>query len=237
MFRAMKARILKALGVLKRTLGIFFELFFAFATLWWFTGTLLSVIPRKPSGVLAGDEKVTIYIVNNGIHTDVYVPQKSKWKDWGRELGISEQLEIDTARHFLAIGWGQEQFFMRTKNWSDLTVGTALITAFHLGTSAMHVVHKKAPEKESKDVAKLEISDRQYLKLCGYIEAGFSRKNGAVRPITDHPYGEHDFFFKADRSYGLAYTCNSWTNDALKAAGQRACVWTAFTDGVFRFLK
>jgi hypothetical protein len=35
-------------------------------------------------------------------------------------------------------------------------------------------------------------------------------------------------------SYNLFHTCNTWTNDALKAGGQKACWWTPFDAGIFR---
>ncbi len=28
-------------------------------------------------------------------------------------------------------------------------------------------------------------------------------------------------------------TCNTWTNNALKASEQRACAWTIFANGIF----
>ncbi len=35
------------------------------------------------------------------------------------------------------------------------------------------------------------------------------------------------------RTYSVLYTCNTWTNNALKVAGQKACLWTPLEAGIF----
>ena len=42
-----------------------------------------------------------------------------------------------------------------------------------------------------------------------------------------------DAFYDAKGSYNLTRTCNTWTNNALKAAGLKACLWTPFDSGIF----
>ena len=46
-------------------------------------------------------------------------------------------------------------------------------------------------------------------------------------------YGKNDAFYEATGRYSLFHTCNTWTNNALKIAGQKACVWTPFDTGIF----
>ena len=50
-------------------------------------------------------------------------------------------------------------------------------------------------------------------------------------------YGNSDAFYDATGSYSLFHTCNSWTNNALKAAGMKASVWTPFDKGIFHQYK
>ena len=49
---------------------------------------------------------------------------------------------------------------------------------------------------------------------------------------TDAVYGNHDIFYEAKGSYNLFYTCNTWTNSALKAANQKASLWTVYDKGI-----
>ena len=41
-------------------------------------------------------------------------------------------------------------------------------------------------------------------------------------------------FYEAKGSYSLFYTCNSWANQALKAANQKAALHTLTDTGIFR---
>lgn len=50
---------------------------------------------------------------------------------------------------------------------------------------------------------------------------------------TNAVYGKTDAFYEAKGKYSLFKTCNTWTNNALKASEQRACVWTIFQSGIF----
>ncbi len=226
----MKKHFVRSAVLTWRSIRIFFECFALFLFLYWLTMSVLSRIPVKAE---PGDGTIQIYITSNGVHSDVVVPIQSEQIDWGKELEIADKLNRDSTRRFLAFGWGNRRFFLNTKDWGDLTFGTAFGATFHIGTSAMHLVQREEPVKGEKDVIPLKLTENEYKKLIGFLKASFIHVQDHYIPIPDHPYSEYDFFFEAKRSYGLTYTCNSWTNDALKAAGQRACVWTAFRDGIY----
>jgi hypothetical protein len=122
---------------------------------------------------------VTVYILGNGIHTDVVVPVKTAYKDWSQGILYKNTRGNDTSLQYLAIGWGDKDFYLKTPHLADLTFSTAFNAAFGLSSSAMHTT-----------------------------------------------------FYKS-----LFHTCNTWTNNALKACGQKACWWTPFEDGVFYAYK
>lgn len=214
-------------------IGRFFELFFAAMVLYFMTYWLLSRIPV--SGNYNSDVKhdITVYVTSNGVHTDFVVPIHRHDRDWGKELELTEAFKQDSTRNFIAIGWGDKNFFLKTKNWSDLTVGTALKATFGLGTGAVHVVQIAEPDPKKPDVIKLHLSEAQYKQLCKYIDGNLVRNNGKLSPITKHPYSKFDFFFDATTTYSLWFTCNSWTNSGLKSCEQPACVWTPFKDGIY----
>ena len=89
--------------------------------------------------------------------------------------------------------------------------------------------------EESKSCKKLQISSDNYKKLILFINESFQTKSGEFLKIeTDAVYGKHDVFYEANGSYSLFYTCNSWANQALKAANQKAALWTISDSGIFR---
>jgi 3-dehydroquinate synthetase len=50
---------------------------------------------------------------------------------------------------------------------------------------------------------------------------------------TEAVYGEFDAFYEANGNYHLFHTCNTWANNGLKAAHQKAAIWTPFESGIF----
>ena len=115
-----------------------------------------------------------------------------------------------------------------------MKASTALKAASGLSTTAMHVTFYK-DLKESKSCKKLQISSDNYKKLILFINESFQTKSGEFLKIeTEAVYGKHDVFYEANGSYSLFYTCNSWANQALKAANQKAALWTISDSGIFR---
>ena len=61
------------------------------------------------------------------------------------------------------------------------------------------------------------------------------KKNGKVIFIpTDAVYGINDAFYDAKGKYSFFETCNTWANDGLKEAGQKAALWTPSDLGIFQ---
>ncbi len=216
-----------------RSIGIFFECFVALIIVYFLCYWTLSRIPVNSQSKSKTPRTTVIYLTSNGVHTDFVVPIVNEQKNWGNALGLTNDFKQDTTRNWIAIGWGDKNFFLKTKNWSDLTVSTALKATFGLGTGAVHVVQRSEPNPEESNTIKLKISREEYIKLCKYIEGNFVRKGKNLSPIEEHPYSQFDFFFDANSTYSLWYTCNSWTNSGLKASNQKACLWTPFKDGIF----
>jgi hypothetical protein len=66
-----------------------------------------------------------------------------------------------------------------------------------------------------------------------YISNSFQSDSGEFLKIeTDAVYGKNDAFYEAKGSYSLFHTCNTWTNNALKSANQKAALWTATDKGI-----
>lgn len=229
MFGTMNVRTIGKL--LLRSVLIFFEALLGCIAIYLLLTVILSRIPVK--GETGPKPAYCVYLTSNGVHTDFVMPVRNDVRDWGKQLKLSDEFARDTTRNWISIGWGDKNFFLKTKNWSDLTAGTALKAVFGMGTGAIHIVQRGEPDKSSQEVIALHFTKDQYKRLLSYIDGSFLRKNGRLSRIRRHPYSSLDFFFDSNESYSLAYTCNSWTNSGLKASGQKACLWTAFKGGLF----
>jgi uncharacterized protein (TIGR02117 family) len=193
---------------------------------------VLSRIPVEKADPNASPD-VLVFLHTNGVHTDIVVPVRNAQMDWSKPLPFSNIPSGDTTLRYLAFGWGDKGFYLDTPTWADLKFSTAFVAAFWLGTSAMHATYLDglAP---GPDTVPLYLSRAEYARLVAYIQRSF-RLDAAGRPqhIKGHSYGRNDAFYEAHRVYSFLYTCNTWTNDALKACGQKACLWTPSDTGIF----
>lgn len=178
-------------------------------------------------------DEVTIYINSNGVHTDIVVPVKNEVKDWSGDILYSHTKSKDSIMKYLAFGWGDKGFYLDTPEWSDLKASTAAKAAFYLGRSAMHTRYY-SDIKEDEECVKISISKRDYERLVQYITDSFRMgEDNKVQWIEGRSYGPYDAFYDGTGGYSLFYTCNTWANNALKAANQKAALWTVYDGGIF----
>jgi uncharacterized protein (TIGR02117 family) len=185
-----------------------------------------------PKAQASASPDVPVFLHSNGVHTDIVVPVKTAQMDWSQTLPYSNIPSGDTTLRYIAFGWGDKGFYLDTPTWADLKFSTAFVAAFWLGSSAVHAtyLHGLTP---GPDTVPLTLSHDEYARLIRYIQNSFAY-DAAGRPqhIKGHSYGPDDAFYEAHRVYSFLYTCNTWTNNALKASGQRACLWTPSDKGI-----
>lgn len=178
-------------------------------------------------------KEVSVYIMTNGVHTDLVVPITNEIKDWTQEIKFENTKAKDSTANFLAFGWGDKGFYLNTPEWSDLKASTAFNAAFGLSSTAMHTTFYKSL-KESKSCVKIAVSKENYQMLVDYIESGFQHdQNQNPIYIEAATYGKNDSFYEANGKYNLFQTCNSWANSGLKSANQKAALWTVTDTGIF----
>jgi uncharacterized protein (TIGR02117 family) len=181
-----------------------------------------------------GAAGVPIFVLSNGVHTDIVVPLFNKYKDWRPQVNPLQTIAADTTLNYAAFGWGDKGFYLNTPEWSDLTFSTAFKAMFFLGTTAMHVTFYKEL-KVGEQCVTITLSAETYKNLIVYIENSFEKDgNGNYLFIQHASYGENDCFFEATKTYNLFFTCNTWTNKALKQSGIKACFWTPFGEGILK---
>ncbi|MCA6068332.1 TIGR02117 family protein [Chryseobacterium sp. RG1] len=183
-------------------------------------------------------KEIPVYIYTNGVHTDIVMPVKNDMKDWSEKIPFSNIRSKKTDYQYIGVGWGDKGFYLDTPTWADLKFSTAFKAAFWLSESAMHCTYYRQM-KEAEDCKKIMISRNQYQQLAQFVESKFDQdQNGKFILIpTNAVYGENDAFYDAKGTYSFAYTCNTWANDALKAAGQKAAFWTPSDYGIFLHYK
>lgn len=173
---------------------------------------------------------ITIWIESNGVHTGIVVPKVAAGVDLRPLVPPRDLADPRFAAHpFVAVGWGERDFYLHTPTWSDVRFATVLRAVLGTNTTLMHIEHVARPVA-GPDVRALTITPRQYRRLIAYIRASF-----ATRPQHYSGYASYDTFYTARGRYSGIVTCNSWTGDALRFAGIRVGAWTPFPSGVMRW--
>jgi len=205
----------------------------AFLAFYLLLGYILSSI-RVSEEANAADE-LDIYILTNGVHSDIVVPANTEYVNWHEKMNHLDPSVDKTAYTHLAIGWGDKGFYLNTPSWAELKARTALKAMVGWSGTAVHATYYKGMY-EGENCTKIQISAEQYKRLIAYITASFDlNKNGEFIKIeTEANKGMTDAFYEATGRYHIFNTCNSWTNKGLKMSGQHACLWTAFQQPIFK---
>ncbi|MEO5584239.1 MAG: TIGR02117 family protein [Flavobacteriales bacterium] len=222
----MLKQILRIIG---RVLGAFL----AFIALYLVAAFTLSQIPVAAEQ--DGETDITAYILSNDVHTDIVVPVRTQQMDWSKLVPFRNTRGQDSSAAWVGFGWGDKGFYLETPTWGDLTPRVAFDAVCGLGGSAMHATfHHQITEGD--DCKRITLSAAQYARLVAYIRQSFAydAEGRTIHIGAQADYGLTDAFYDGVGSYNLFHTCNTWTNNALKASGQKACWWTPFDTGIFR---
>jgi uncharacterized protein (TIGR02117 family) len=185
----------------------------------------------------SSDGDYEIFMKSDGIHTDFILPVRSEVIHWDQYFPVSQTKDGYNEKQYLAVGWGDQGFFLNTPQWSDLTAKTAVEAVFYLGKSALHINYLDQSEFP-KNIVSFRLKREAYLKLVSYIKETVIKDN-QQQPIwiPGEGYWQTDSFYEAHDTYGLFNTCNSWVNKGLKHIEQPACLWTPFNPAIFRLYR
>jgi uncharacterized protein (TIGR02117 family) len=192
----------------------------------------------RPTAPASGG--VDIYLRTNGVHAELALPALAP-HDWRAEFPPgqvvdAERLAARPALEWIAFGWGDRDFYLRTRTWRDLRPGTAAVALLGLGRSAMHVEYLARPQDYRGQ--RIGLSVAQYRALVEALRAGFARNvHGRPLRIDDPGYFDTDAFYEGTGRYTIWLTCNEWIRRALAHAGVRTAVWAPFDEALFWHLR
>jgi uncharacterized protein (TIGR02117 family) len=178
-------------------------------------------------------EGVRIFVRTNGVHTWLVVPKVTPEMDW-RPFAPGAHLKDPRwgAGNYVALGYGNRTFYLETPTWGDLTMKNVFLAAFGQGRSLVHADHTDNPQPDDYQ-RPLTITHEQYKRLSDHIAKSFQRgPDGRTLPVLGRGYTSSDMFYEAVGPYNAFYTCNSWTGEALRAAGVKTGLWTPFSQSL-----
>jgi uncharacterized protein (TIGR02117 family) len=173
-----------------------------------------SLLPRRWGLPEVTNCPIPIYLQGGAIHTDVIVPRRNAYVDWGERLPLAKIGAQATA--YLSFGFGEQHFYMGEPG-SLLVRWPDGLRALLWANSSIVFVN---PIEEIPATAQcIGLTASQYRELVQYIESSFRRNpQGEVIALGRgfQPTGQ---FFLGQPRYSLLFTCNHWTAAGLDRAG------------------
>ncbi|MGN0003495.1 MAG: TIGR02117 family protein [Sphingobacterium composti] len=223
----------------KMVLLYVFGFLFVFVAMYFVADAILSRIPSPKNKLVENSKQdYTIYLLSNDVHTDIVFPVKTDLLDWRQIFPTTDTKSQDSTYKWVGIGWGDKGFYLNTPEWKDLTAKTALVAALGIGETALHITYHHHI-REDKLCYKVNVDHDQYQLLIDYVLESLETKENK-KPIyieTTAQYGDSDAFYEALGSYSMFYSCNTWTNQALKNAKLPSGIWTVFDKGILRWYR
>jgi uncharacterized protein (TIGR02117 family) len=187
---------------------------------------------RPPLAALSG-EPHPVYLVWSEIHTDIILPVHGRSVDWSTVLADWDTPLGPLGDGYVAFGWGSESFYKDVPTLADMTV-PVVARALFFDATIMHVVPVPEPALIPPQHRRtMLLSDAQLVALEQHVLSTFTLTSGGIADaLPDETYGYGDAFYTAEGRYNPLRTCNQWTSEGLRLAGQPVGVWTPFSQSI-----
>ena len=121
--------------------------------------------------------------------------------------------------NLIDIGWGDEEFYQ----YPGFDSGLAFKALFYATPSTLRVEGINLTKEDyfelSEIIIEVTVSDEQFKNICSFINQTFHTNDAGESSILSQKAGEKIIFYKANGSYHLFNTCNTWLAKGLKESG------------------
>jgi len=179
----------------------------------WYGGLLLAVLLGgcAQAPLRTCEPTRTLYVVGHGWHSGIVVERADL-------VSRVPALAADIGREgYVEVGWGEERFYQAP----DATLAMGLRAVLQRNASVLHVVPFTGPPRgyfAQSEVIEVRTDEPGYSAALDFIAATF--KPGIER-LGPSRYGQGGFY-RAEGSFHLFNTCNSWVAGVLEKAACRS---------------
>lgn len=200
-------------------------LLLALPAVWLAVAVLLFFIDGPGDKGEAGGE-VTVGVMSNGYHASLVLPVVAAGVDWRGVFDPSEAAEPQHGAGWIALGWGDRDFYMQTRTLADVRPGTLVQALLGLGDTTVQATWIGEASR-LPGVRMVRVSRDRYQRMSAVVRARLTLNGqGQAQVHAGKGYGANDAFYAAQGRYSPWRTCNEWVADVLRAGGIAVPVWT-----------
>ena len=166
--------------------------------------------------------ELVAWVVDHGWHTEIAIPAVQATGP----LAVFRTMFPDAQT--LSFGFGKRDFMTRAE------VGSAdFLAGLVPGAGTVRVSVQADPAQvRATPTVQVALSTAEWAALSAFLWASVAQPGGLV-PVVPEP-GVVGQFLASVAGYSLAYTCNTWTVDALRRAGFEVGGSVMFSGGAMR---
>jgi len=161
---------------------------------------------------------VTLYLVDNGFHTDLAIPRALLVAHGGPSGAAALATTTDP---WVTAGWGDASFY-EGQGWSAARIGDGLRALF--APHNRSVVHLQGVDRRPdlawrSGVHPIAVSRAGLAAMLRRLDASFAA-DASGRPVPSPVRRDpNEAFFASRESFSALHLCNHWTAELLAAAG------------------
>ena len=195
----------------------------AFAGLWVVAFVLFVALTSRPGDprLYPGgprQAKVTIYLIDNGFHSDLVVPRPALF---AMPHATAVAAAIATDKPWLALGWGDAKFYTG-QDFSTARAPDGLRALLWPGNRSVVRIEglPRSPDRLYADgVHPIAVTQAGLERLVARIDQSLSIESDGQPQRARAPSEPDTAFFKSVEHFSLLHLCNHWTAELLDAAG------------------
>lgn len=191
--------------------------------------------PRKWSFLVDDTCEITVYLSNDPLHTNIFVPVETPVFNWRNYLNLDEIARQPSHDYrYLQFGWGERIFYTETNSWGTAKVFSAARALFYWRNDAAIFVkgHANLSASAPDDFKCLRLNQADYLALSHFLVNTFILDHQGQKQRIADGADRQSGFYQAKGRYSILNTCNTWTANGLRAANVNTPLWSGLAQPV-----
>ena len=173
---------------------------------------------QRPGAAVPSGDAQTVYLLDNGFHTDLAVPRGPLVRRGG---ALGRAVSALEPGDWILIGWGDARFYVDQSPIADRLPDGAR-AFFRPGNPSVVMLDPEQADPRrifaEEGRAALRLSNAALDNMAARIEASLDLSSGAPRVATARP-GDDARFFASRETFSILHLCNHWTARVLNAGG------------------